>query len=197
MRVFFPLYKKMMEWAQHRHAPYYLYILSFAESSIFPIPPDVMLAPMALAKPQSAWMYAALTTLASVLGGLLGYAIGSMAFSFIHPYLIQFGYGETYDHIQAWFDTWGFWVMFVAGFAPIPYKLFTIAAGALHIPLLPFVLGSFVGRGGRFFLVTWAMLWGGERLEKILNRYVEYIAWFLIIILVIGYGIYFYGHKGH
>lgn len=194
MRIFSFLYNKMMEWARHRHAPYYLYILSFAESSVFPIPPDVMLAPMALAKPERAWVYATLTTVASVLGGLLGYLIGILAFDLVHPLIIDLGYDATYQHIQIWFKEWGFWVMFFAGFAFIPYKLFTIAAGATNIALLPFLLGSIIGRGGRFFLVTAAMLWGGERMEKMLERYVERIAWSLLVVLAICYWLYSHYH---
>lgn len=187
MRIFTYLYNKMMDWARHQHAPYYLYILSFAESSFFPIPPDVMLAPMALAKPERAWRYATYTTIASVLGGVFGYLIGALAFTLIHPYIIKFGYEANYEHIQQWFNVWGFWLMFFAGFAPIPYKLFTIAAGAMHIALLPFILGSAVGRGGRFFLVTWVMLWGGERMEKMVARYIERIGWIVVILLLFVY----------
>lgn len=197
MRIFTPLYDKMMVWSRHRLAPYYLFGLSFAESSVFPIPPDVMLAPMALAKPNRAWLYATLTTIASVLGGVFGYLIGAFAFNLVHPYLIHFGYEATYLQIEAAFKTWGFWLMFIAGFAPIPYKLFTIAAGALHIPLLPFILGSTIGRGGRFFLVALAMLWGGEKLEQWLNRYIERICWITLIVLAIGYGFWHNYATGH
>lgn len=192
MRIFTFLYNKMMSWAQHRHAPYYLFGLSFAESSFFPIPPDVMLAPMALAKPQQAWNYATLTTIASVLGGVFGYLIGALAFNLIHPYIIQFGYEANYQQIQVWFNEWGFWLMFFAGFAPIPYKLFTVAAGAMHIALLPFILGSIVGRGGRFFLVTGVMLWGGARMEKIVARYIEIIGWLVVILLLFVYWFWYY-----
>lgn len=195
MRIFSFLYNKMMDWARHRHAPYYLYVLSFAESSFFPIPPDVMLAPMALAKPDRAWSYATYTTIASVLGGVFGYLIGALAFSLIHPYIIKLGYEANYQQIQAWFNVWGFWLMFFAGFAPIPYKLFTIAAGAMHIALLPFILGSAIGRGGRFFLVTWVMLWGGERMEKIVVRYIERIGWIVVILLLFTY--WFWYHHPH
>ncbi len=184
-----------MSWAQHRHAPYYLFGLSFAESSFFPIPPDVMLAPMALAKPQQAWNYAALTTIASVLGGILGYLIGAIAFNLVHPYIIHFGYEAYYQEIQIWFKTWGFWLMFFAGFAPIPYKLFTVAAGAMNIALLPFILGSTIGRGGRFFLVTLVMRWGGERIEKVVARYIERIGWFVVILLLFAY--LFWYHQPH
>lgn len=185
----------MMGWARHRHAPFYLYILSFAESSVFPIPPDVMLAPMALANREKAWNYATFTTIASVLGGVFGYFIGVVALNLVYPYIIHLGYEATYNHIQGWFKLWGFWLMFVAGFAPIPYKLFTIAAGAAKISLIPFILGSIVGRGGRFFLVTAAMLWGGERMERLLSKYVDRISWFILISAGVGFAIWHFCYK--
>lgn len=185
MRIFSILYTKILEWSKHRHAPYYLYGLSFAESSFFPIPPDFMLAPMALAKPDSAWTYAALTTIASVLGGVLGYLIGMWAFSFVYHCIIQFGYEHSYQQIVTAFNKWDFWVMLVAGFAPIPYKLFTIAAGATHIAMLPFVLGSLLGRGGRFFLVALFIWWGGERMERILMRSIDWLGWLLVVSLLV------------
>lgn len=197
MQIFSLLYKKMMEWSKHRHASYYLYGLSFAESSVFPIPPDVMLAPMVLANPERAWILATFTTIASVLGGLLGYLIGAVAFDLVHPFIIHLGYEASYQNIQTWFDTWGFWVMFIAGFAFIPYKLFTIAAGAAHLLLLPFILGSIVGRGGRFFLVTGLILWGGTRIEKLFERHVDRIAWITIGLAFLIYWVYAYHPFGH
>ena len=103
-----------MDWAKHRHAPWYLGALSFAESSFFPIPPDVMLMPMALAKPQRAWQLALLTTVTSVLGGLLGYIIGLFLFQTIEPFLHELGYWEKYLLAKDWFDKWGFWAVFLA-----------------------------------------------------------------------------------
>lgn len=155
-----------MVWARHPYAPFYLAALSFAESSFFPIPPDVMLAPMCLARRDRAWFLAALTALASVLGGVLGYAIGFYAFSWIEPYIHEFGYGEAYNQSVAWFQEWGFWAVLVAGFSPIPYKVFTITAGALSMSFLPFTLASFIGRGSRFFLVAGLMRAGGPRMER-------------------------------
>ena len=174
----------MLALAKHAHAPYYLFVLSFAESSFFPIPPDVMLAPMSLAKPECAWRYAFLTTIASVLGGLFGYWIGSIAFDWVHPYIVQFGYENTYQQIEHGFNQWNFWILFLAGFTPIPYKLFTIAAGALHVALLPFILGSLVGRGGRFFLVAFLMRWGGVHIDKLLRHYIDRFSWFVLLLAV-------------
>ncbi|BAU49063.1 membrane protein [Sulfurifustis variabilis] len=187
MRLFSALYARAMVWARHPRAPYFLAGLSFAESSFFPIPPDVMLAPMALARPRQAWAYAAITTAASVVGGLAGYLIGWLAFGLIEPILQRAGYWEGYLAARAWFDAWGFWAIFVAGFSPIPYKLFTIAAGVIGMPLVPFVLASTIGRGGRFFLVAGLMARGGERMEKALHRYVDRIGWATVVALVVVY----------
>jgi len=177
MRLFSPLYARAMHWARHRHAPVYLGTMSFAESSFFPVPPDVMLAPMCLARPERAWRFALLTTLTSVAGGLAGYAIGYFAFESLAPWLQTTKYWASYQTAVQWFSAYGFWAVFIAGFSPIPYKVFTIAAGALSMALLPFTLASIIGRGARFYLVAALMKWGGERMEAALQRYVDRIGW--------------------
>lgn len=187
MRLFGKLYARAMRWARHRHAPYYLAGLSFAESSFFPIPPDTMLAPMALARPEHAWRLAALTTAMSVLGGIAGYLIGWLAFDLVAPLLQSAGYWERYLAVREWFERWGFWAVFVAGFSPIPYKLFTIAAGVMNMAFAPFVLASFIGRGARFFLVAGLMRWGGVRMEQALHRYVDLLGWLTVLALVVAY----------
>ena len=181
-----------MNWSKHRLASYWLALVSFTESSFFIIPPDVMLAPMSLAKPEKAWFYAGLTTIASVLGGLLGYVIGVFAFDMVEPWIHDLGYFESYLTAQAWFQEWGFWAIFMAGFTPIPYKIFTIAAGAAAMALLPFILGSLVGRGCRFFLVAGLMRWGGKRLEKQLSLWVDRLGWAMVVILIGAYFIWFH-----
>jgi membrane protein YqaA with SNARE-associated domain len=151
--------------------------MSVAESSFFPVPPDVMLAPMCLARPERAWRFALLTTLTSVAGGLAGYAIGYFAFEALAPWLQTTKYWTSYQTAVQWFSDYGFWAVFIAGFSPIPYKVFTIAAGALSMALLPFTLASIIGRGARFYLVAGLMKWGGERMEAALHRYVDRIGW--------------------
>jgi membrane protein YqaA with SNARE-associated domain len=181
-----------MGWARHRRAPWYLASLSFAESSFFPIPPDVMLAPMVLGRPRSAWSYAALTTIASVLGGAFGYLIGLYLFEAVEPLLHRFGYWDDFQLAQSWFDRWGFWVILLAGFTPIPYKVFTITAGTVHMGLLPFVLGSLIGRGGRFFLVSGLIRLGGERLEKRLRANIDRLGWIALVVAGVAYALYYY-----
>lgn len=186
MRIFTPLYDRVMSWSRHRHAPWYLFGLSFSESSFFPIPPDVMLAPMSMAKPQMAWGFAALTTIASVLGGLFGYLIGLFAFELIEPFVTGDGrYAEPFAAANTWFDEWGVWAIFIAGFSPIPYKIFTITAGVLQMALIPFLIASAIGRGARFFLVAGLMAWGGERMERTLRSYVDRIGWITIVLLAL------------
>lgn len=190
MKIFSLLYERAMRWARHRHAPWYLGCLSFAESSFFPIPPDVMLAPMSLANPSRALWYALLTTLTSVAGGLFGYFIGATAFDAIEPMLRESSYWDNYQVAVSWFEQWGFWAVFVAGFSPIPYKVFTIAAGALSMALLPFTIASFIGRGARFFLVAGLMAWGGARMEKVLHQYIDRLGWATVVAVAVGLVIY-------
>ena len=185
MKLFSSLYERAMRWAVHRHAQWYLVSLSFAESSFFPIPPDVMLAPMVLADNKKAWRYAAMTTVASVVGGMLGYLIGYVAFDAIEPWVKQSGYHEHYLHAVAWFEKWGIWAILVAGFSPIPYKIFTIAAGAISMMFLPFVLASIVGRGARFFLVAMLIVWGGERMEYTIKKYVDWLGWAMVSLITV------------
>jgi len=184
MALFSRLYEKVMEWSRHRHAPWYLGGLSFAESSFFPIPPDVMLAPMSMARPRRAWGYAVLTTLTSVAGGMAGYLIGLLALEAVEPLVRDLGYWDSYVAAQDWFDHWGFWAIFLAGFSPIPYKVFTITAGAIAMPFLPFVAASLIGRGARFFLVAGLMSWGGEAMERTLRRYVDMAGWIVVGLVV-------------
>jgi membrane protein YqaA with SNARE-associated domain len=187
MKLFSALYTHVMRWSAHPHAVRYLATLSFAESSFFPIPVDVMLAPMALARRDRAWCYALLTTLASVAGGAAGYLIGYFAFELVEPLIREAGYWDGYERARAWFDEWGFWAVFLAGFSPIPYKLFTISAGVIAMNFPLFVLASIIGRGARFFLVAGLMVWGGETMERHLRRYTDRIGWTLILAAVIGY----------
>ena len=184
MRPFAYLYDRVMQWVDHPRAPAFLCGLSFAESSFFPIPPDVMLAPMALRCPQKALWYGFLTTLFSVLGGLAGYMIGYFAFDALTGWLQTTHYWPKYETAKQWFDEWGVWVVFVAGFSPIPYKLFTITAGVLVQPLLPFTIASFIGRGARFMLEAILLKWAGPKIEPIMKKYIEWIGWSMVLALL-------------
>ena len=194
MRLFGPLYDKVIGWARHPHAERYLGGLSFAESSFFPIPPDVMLAPMCLAEPSRSWRYATVTTLTSVIGGAAGYGIGFFLFEAVEPWLRDAGYWPAYLEGKAWFDTWGVWAVFVAGFSPIPYKIFTITAGVAALNFPAFAIASLVGRGARFFLVAGLVFAGGARMQALIPRYVERIGWAVVVLAVAVIG--FLMHRG-
>ena len=184
MQLFAPLYHRVLSWAGHPHAERYLAAMSFAESSFFPIPPDVMLAPMCLADRARAWRFAAVTTIASIAGGLLGYAIGYFLFESLEPWLRESHYWDAYLRGREWFDRYGVWAVFVAGFSPIPYKIFTIAAGVAVLNLPGFLLASAVGRGARFFLVAGLIVAGGQRMAELLPDYVERLGWAVVAVAV-------------
>ncbi len=188
MKLFTSLYETSLKWAKHKHAEKYLAGLSCAESTFFPIPPDVMLAPMVLGQIDKAWRFAWVTTVASVVGGILGYILGYYAFeSFIEPLVIDWGYQEKLILAKEWFSKYGVWVVFIAGFSPIPYKVFTISAGALSMAFIPFVIASAIGRGARFFLVAAFMKYGGPPMEAKLKDYIEFIGWGIVVAGVLAY----------
>ena len=184
MNLFAPLYARVLEWSRHQYAERYLGALSFAESSFFPIPVDVMLAPMCLADRRRAWRFASVATVFSVLGGLAGYAIGIVLFDLIEPWLAESHYWGAYETSRAWFDRYGIVAIFIAGFSPIPYKVFTIATGAAALSLPGFFIASLIGRGARFFLVAGLVVWGGDKLEATLHKYVERIGWGTVVIVI-------------
>ena len=179
-------YDYILRLASHAKATYYLFLLSVAESSFFPIPPDVMLLPMCLAQPNRVWRLAGITTIGSALGGVIGYAIGAYAFGFIEPVLADSGYMDSYLHAVRWFEEWGFWAIFVAGFSPIPYKVFTIAGGAMGMALLPFVVASFIGRGARFYLLALLIRVFGHTADSLVRKHMDRIGWMIVGMILIG-----------
>jgi len=188
VKLFEPCYDMALRWARHRHAVKYLGGLSFAESVFFPIPPDVMLAPMSLSQPDKAWQFAFITTIASLIGGIAGYTLGYFAFdAWLAPVIENWGYTEKLETTMLWFKEYGIWVVFLAGFSPIPYKIFTISAGFLQMAFIPFLIASTIGRGTRFFLVAGLMRWGGASMEKNLRQYVEILGWAVVTLAVIAY----------
>jgi membrane protein YqaA with SNARE-associated domain len=184
--MFKRLYNQVLMWAEHPKANRYLAVLSFAESSFFPIPPDVMLAPMCLAKPTKGLYFALITTTASVMGGVFGYLIGMFLFDWVEPLIQTLHYETKFELVKTWFNEWGFWAILIAGFSPVPYKLFTIAAGLLSMAFLPFVIASIVGRGARFFLVALLVSMGGDKLRNKLDAHIETIGWLVTAIIIVG-----------
>lgn len=173
--MFRKLYDWVMDLAGSRQAPWALAVVSFAESSFFPIPPDVMLAPMVLARRERAFVYAGICTAASVLGGCLGYAIGFYLVGFGEWLLALLGHADGQQAFEAWFSKWGLWVILIKGLTPIPYKLVTIASGLAHFSFVTFVWASVVTRGARFFLAAALLKYFGpairEEFEKRLTFY--------------------------
>lgn len=182
MKLFGPVYEQVMRWSRHRYAERYLSVMSFAESSFFPIPVDVMLIPMCLAARQRWVRYASIATGFSVLGGLAGYGIGYALFDAIEPWLMESHYWGAYVTSRDWFDTYGVWAVLVAGFTPFPYKIFTIAAGVAVLSLPGFLIASLIGRAGRFFLVAGLIKAGGQRFEDGLVRHIERVGWIIVVV---------------
>lgn len=187
MKIFQKAYDATLRWASHKHAELILCLVSFSESVFFLIPPDVMLAPMALARPQRAWYLAGITTMTSVLGGIVGYMLGYWLYEpVVLPFIEAMHYQAKMELIQGWFREYGIWIVFIAGFSPIPYKVFTVSAGLMQMAFIPFVLASAVGRGGRFFLVAAIMRIGGEKYRDKLRDIVDTLGWTLVGLIVIG-----------
>lgn len=190
MKLFGQIYDKTMAWSKHRFATGWLCFVSFIEAIFFPIPPDVMLIPMSVSKPTNATRYAILTTLASVIGGMIGYTIGYFAFDWVKGVIIDWGMQHAFEQIMTWFETWGIAIVFLAGFSPIPYKLFTIGAGVLQMAFFPFILASAISRFARFFLVAKLSAWGGEKYADKVRQSIEFIGWGTVVLAVISYTIY-------
>ena len=188
MKLFARLYDQVMIWSRHRHAVHFLAINSFIESVFWPIPPDVMLAPMCLAKPEKSWRYALIASLSSALGGLAGYLLGYWLFDVaVLPAIEAMGYQANFELIKQWFAEWDFWVVFLAGFSPIPYKLFTVTAGMMHMAVVPFMIASIISRSARFFLVAALMKWGGAKMEQKLRQYIDLIGWLCVVAAIAAY----------
>ncbi len=178
------VYDWMMGLAGSRHAPKGLFAASFAESSFFPIPPDVMLAPMVLARPDKAYWYAFICTAASVIGGLLGYAIGYFLEPVGHALLALMGHAEGQAAFEAWFAEWGLWVILIKGLTPIPYKLVTIASGLAAFSFPVFMAASVVTRGGRFFLEAWILKRFGPAMLAVVEKRLALFSGLAVVLLV-------------
>ncbi|MFQ5763806.1 MAG: YqaA family protein [Rhodospirillales bacterium] len=182
------LYDWTMELAGHRHAVGALAAVSFIESSIFPVPPDVLLIPMVLAARDRAFQIALVCTAASVLGGLLGYAIGYFLYQEVgRPVLEFYGHGPAFAEFQATYNQWGAWAVFVAGVTPFPYKVITILSGATGLDVLVFTVASVVARGLRFFIVTGLLWYFGEPIRGFIEKRLALLFWLFCALLVGGF----------
>ena len=182
------LYNWMMQAAGDDRAPWALAIVSFVESSFFPIPPDIMLIPMVLSRREKAWWYATIATVSSVLGGLLGYAIGYYAYQAIGlPILEFYGKAHALDGFVAFVQTYGFEAVVLKGMTPIPYKLVTIAAGVAHMDLWLFIGASIIARAMRFFLVAGLLYWFGQPIREFIERRLTLVTTVFVVLLIGGF----------
>ena len=191
MKLFAPIYERTLVLARHRRAPALLAGLSFIEAIFFPIPPETMLAPMCLAQPRRGFWFAGVSLAASMLGAVVGYYLGHHAFEALKPALAslhmldKIEQGIAVVQEKSAVSPWSvFWFLVLAGFSPIPMKVFTWASGIVGVPMLPFLASMFVGRGKRVFLIALAIRLGGERAERALHRYIEPIGWAVVVLVL-------------
>ena len=189
MKLFKPLYEFALRWAAHPLAEYYLAGLSFVEAFIFPVAPEVMLAPMTLAQPRRWARYATISLCGSIAGAFVGYALGHYAFHFVRPLLDDLGWLPALDDLIGKLRRESGWKIFVmlvlAGFLPIPLKIFTWASGIVGVPIPAFVAGMVVGRGKRVYILSGLIRLGGERTEQAIHKWAEWIGWGLIALIVV------------
>ena len=172
------------------YAMWCLFAVAFAESSFFPIPPDVMLIPMILAAPQSAWRIAGLATFASVIGGYFGYAIGIFAFNLIaEPILVFYNALDQFHQFEDYYHQYGAWIVFGAGITPFPYKIITIASGVVHLDLVVFTVASVLARGIRFFLVAWLLKKYGSPMKVFIEKHLGKLTVLFFILLIGGFAL--------
>lgn len=184
------LYNWTFSLAQSKHALRALAGVSFIESSVFPIPPDVLLIPMVIAERSKAWLYGSVCTLFSVIGGAFGYVIGHFLYDTIGAPLVEFyGYTEQFNNFSNLYNEWGFWIVVGAGFTPLPYKIVTIASGVTGLNFPLFIITSVIGRAGRFFLVA-GLLWRfGEKIRLFIEKYLGLVAFGGFSLLVGGFAV--------
>ncbi len=182
------LYDWTMNAASHKRAPAALFGVSFVESSVFPIPPDVMLVPMVLAQRAKAWWFATIATLGSVIGGIAGYAIGYFLFEAVGEPILQFyGMTDAFHRFAERYNEWGAWIVFIAGVTPFPYKVITIASGATQLNIVVFMVASVLARGLRFFLVAGLLYWIGQPIREFIERRLGLVTTVFVILLIGGF----------
>ncbi len=184
------LYNWVLRWANSRYSIPALFTLAFAESSCFPIPPDVLLIALCVSKPARALLYSAITTIGSVLGGICGYFIGMKVWEYTSNFFFTYIPGftpESFNHVKSLYNDNAFLAVFVSGFTPIPYKVFTIAAGVCKISFIVFIISSVLGRGLRFFIVGGLIKIFGEPVKKFINKYFNLLTILFTILLIAGF----------
>lgn len=182
------VYDRLFSAARHRHAVWLLAAVAFAESAFFPLPPDLLLAPMVFSHRSRVWFYAALTTVSSVIGGLLGYLIGAALFDVIAQPIIDFyGYEHAFAQFSHLYHEYGAWVVFIAGVTPLPYKVVTIASGVTGLDLPIFILASIIGRALRFFAMAAIAYRFAPAVSQVIRAYINWVFWGLIGLATVGF----------
>jgi membrane protein YqaA with SNARE-associated domain len=184
------LYDWVLHWAETRYGTPALFVLAFAESSVFPIPPDPLLMALCLGAPKRSFRFAAAATLASVVGGIVGYALGAGAWSLIGDWFFAHVPGvtpEAFERVGGLYERWDFWAVFLAGLTPIPYKVFTLSAGVFAISFPVFVVASVVSRGLRFFLVAGLIYRYGKPIAAFIDRWFNWLSWAFGLLIVLGF----------
>jgi len=189
-------HRRLYNWVVHfADTPYgerALFLLSFAESSFFPVPPDVLLAPLALGAPKKWLRFALACSIASVLGGILGYCIGAFLWTMIgqwaYAHLGSIGLTEAnFEKFQVWYDKYDFWIVFTCGFTPLPYKVCTISAGVARINFIGFLIASTISRSARFFIVAGLVGWKGEKIRPVIEKYFNWLTLAFAALLIGGF----------
>lgn len=199
MKILRKLYDWVINWAKTPYGSAALFVIAFAESSFFPIPPDALLIALVIAVRTKAFRFAAICTAGSIIGALFGYAIGHFAWWNLNggfTSLAVFFFNnipsfteETFFKIQSLYETYDFWIIFTAGFTPIPYKVFTIASGAFNINLIMFIVASIISRGARFFLVSFLLWKFGEAIKGFIDKYFNWLAIGFTVLLIGGFAV--------
>lgn len=190
MRFLRKLYDWVLHWAETPYGGPALFLLALVESSVFPIPPDVLLIALCISLPSRAWRFALLASTGSVIGGMIGYGIGWGAWPLVNSFFFDFVPGftpEVFAKVQGLFAEYDFWVVFTAGFTPIPYKVITIGSGVFQINLVIFAIASLISRSLRFFLVAWLLRRFGPGMREFIDRYFNILSIVFVVLLVGGF----------
>lgn len=190
--IFAGLYNRAMRWAEHPHRERYLVSVSVFESFIFPLPTALLMIPMVIATPDKAIRLATITTIMSVFGAAVGYLLGWGAMSVIEPWITDMGWLPKLEMARQEFIKYGVLAVAIGAFTPAPFKIFTLTAGMLSMPFIPFLIVSLVGRAAHFYMIALLMAWAGPKMEPMVRKYIEWLGWVVIVLAIIGFLIHKY-----
>ena len=184
------LYAWTMRLAEHRHAPYWLFVVAVAEASVFPIPVEGILLPMMFAQPRKGWWYSTIATAGTIVGGAIGFAIGYLLYDSVGKAILEFyGHTDAYKNFAELYREWGGWIVFAGGFTPIPYKVVSIASGVVHMDFFIFILASLISRGLRFYIQAAILWWFGDAARTFVEKNLVYVTLAAFVLLIAGFAI--------